>query len=130
MAKNYYFFDCREHIGKWSEKIINTIDVNRVVVRRRENYQTLLAALSSVKSIRIPKPLNLENEEKGRQVEANSALYWHSIVQAKHSGCRWFDVGGLSDETPKGIADFKRGLNGTPYQLVGEWRGWLWKLAS
>jgi lipid II:glycine glycyltransferase (peptidoglycan interpeptide bridge formation enzyme) len=62
---------------------------------------------------------------KGRLVEANSALYWHSIVQAKHSGCRWFDVGGLSDETPKGIADFKQGLNGTPYQLVGEWRKWF-----
>ena len=63
MANNYYFFDCRERIGEWSEKIINTIDVNKVVMRRRENYQTLLSALSSVESIRIPKPLNLENEE-------------------------------------------------------------------
>jgi len=62
---------------------------------------------------------------QGRHVEANSALYWHAIVQAKHSGCLWFDVGGLSDATPKGIADFKLGLNGTPYQLIGEWRKWF-----
>lgn len=67
----------------------------------------------------------VSTNEKGRQVEANSALYWHAIVQAKESGCRWFDVGGLSDSTPKGIADFKQGLNGTAYQLVGEWRKWL-----
>ena len=62
---------------------------------------------------------------KGRDLEVNSALYWHAIVQAKHSGCRWFDVGGLSDATPRGIADFKLGLNGTSYQLVGEWRKWF-----
>ena len=62
---------------------------------------------------------------KGRNLEANSALYWQAIVHAKHSGCRWFDVGGLNDETPKGIADFKQGLNGTPYQLIGEWRKWF-----
>ena len=67
----------------------------------------------------------VSTNEKGRQVEANSALYWHSIIQAKESGCSWFDVGGLSEATPKGIADFKKGLNGTPYQLVGEWRKWL-----
>lgn len=62
---------------------------------------------------------------KGRNLEASSALYWQAIVQAKLSGCRWFDVGGLNDETPKGIADFKQGLNGTPYQLIGEWRKWF-----
>ena len=67
----------------------------------------------------------VSTNSKGRLVEANSALYWHAIVQAKQRGCRWFDVGGLSDETPKGIADFKQGLNGTPYQLIGEWRKWF-----
>ncbi|WP_443640346.1 peptidoglycan bridge formation glycyltransferase FemA/FemB family protein [Candidatus Njordibacter sp. Uisw_039] len=67
----------------------------------------------------------VSTNEKGREVEANSALYWHAIVQAKQNGCRWFDVGGLSEATPKGIAVFKQGLNATPYQLVGEWRKWL-----
>jgi lipid II:glycine glycyltransferase (peptidoglycan interpeptide bridge formation enzyme) len=67
----------------------------------------------------------VSTSERGREVQANSALYWNAIVQAKESGCRWFDVGGFGELTPKGIADFKRGLNGTPYQLVGEWRRWL-----
>ena len=67
----------------------------------------------------------VSTNSKGLLVEANSALYWHAIVQAKKTGSRWFDVGGLSAETPKGIADFKKGLNGTPYQLIGEFRKWF-----
>ena len=62
--------------------------------------------------------------EKGRQLEANSALYWQAILHAKHSGCAWFDIGGLSAVTSKGITDFKQGLNALPYESVGEWRGY------
>lgn len=64
----------------------------------------------------------VSTNEKGRQMEANSALYWHSILHAKRCGCDWFDIGGLSEATPKGIADFKQGLNALPYKLIGEWR--------
>lgn len=67
----------------------------------------------------------VSTNEKGRQTEANSALYWHSILHAKQAGCNWFDIGGLSESTPKGIADFKQGLSAEPYKLVGEWRKWL-----
>lgn len=63
--------------------------------------------------------------EKGRQYQANSVLLWHSILHAKILGCLWFDVGGISDSTPKGIADFKLGINPELYVLVGEWRKWL-----
>jgi lipid II:glycine glycyltransferase (peptidoglycan interpeptide bridge formation enzyme) len=60
--------------------------------------------------------------DKGRQMQANSTLLWHAILDAKRAGCEWFDVGGLSDQTPKGIADFKKGLNAITYELVGEWQ--------
>lgn len=60
--------------------------------------------------------------DKGRHMQANSVLLWQAILHAKRSGCAWFDIGGLSAATPKGIADFKQGLNATPYELVGEWR--------
>jgi dTDP-4-amino-4,6-dideoxygalactose transaminase len=66
----------------------------------------------------------VSTNEKGRQTEANSALYWHSILHAKQTGCNCFDIGGLSESTPKGIADFKQGMNAKPYKLVGEWRKW------
>ena len=61
--------------------------------------------------------------DKGRSVEASSILYWHAILGEKKSGCNYFDIGGLSNTTPQGIADFKRGLNADPYHLVGEWWG-------
>ena len=66
----------------------------------------------------------VSTNEKGRELDANSALYWHAIIQAKENGCRWFDIGGLNENTTKGIAEFKQGLNAAPYKLVGEWRKW------
>lgn len=63
--------------------------------------------------------------DKGRHMQANSVLLWQAILHAKHTGCAWFDIGGLSSATPKGIAEFKLGLNARPYALVGEWRGYL-----
>ena len=67
--------------------------------------------------------------DKGRNLNANYVLLWEAIMFAKHSGCKWFDIGGLDSTTPKGIAHFKHGLNFEPYNLVGEWRGFFapWK---
>ncbi len=62
--------------------------------------------------------------DKGRQMQANSVLLWQAILHAKNGACNWFDIGGLSETTPKGIAEFKQGLNAEPYKLVGEWRKW------
>ncbi len=63
--------------------------------------------------------------EKGRTNQANSVLLWEAILEAKRNGSKWFDVGGLAQNTTKGIADFKKGLNPKPYEIVGEWRKWL-----
>lgn len=60
--------------------------------------------------------------EQGRQMQANSVLLWHAILNAKDSGCAWFDIGGLNSATPKGVAEFKKGVNAASYSLVGEWR--------
>ena len=39
----------------------------------------------------------------------------------KDLGVQWFDHGGINDiDTPK-VAQFKRGLKGQEYTLVGEW---------
>lgn len=63
--------------------------------------------------------------DKGRQMQASSVLLWRAILHAKHNTCSWFDIGGLSELTPKGIAEFKQGLNAMPYRLIGEWRKWF-----
>ena len=59
--------------------------------------------------------------EVGRKLQANSVLLWEALLDAKRLGCRWFDIGGLSEETPRGVAEFKRGMNAEPYCLIGEW---------
>lgn len=66
----------------------------------------------------------------GRDLQANSVLLWESLLDAKRSGCEWFDIGGLSDSTPKGIASFKKGLNATLYRNVGEYYKLISPLSS
>jgi lipid II:glycine glycyltransferase (peptidoglycan interpeptide bridge formation enzyme) len=56
----------------------------------------------------------------GRKLQANSLLLWESIIFSKSEGSRWFDLGGISRSTPKGIKDFKMGTNTVLYTLVGE----------
>lgn len=63
MPKNYYFFNCREYIGKWSEKIITATNLSKVANSRRENFQFLLDNLSGIESIKIPSSLTLDNQE-------------------------------------------------------------------
>ncbi len=60
---------------------------------------------------------------EGRKLQANYVMLWESILNAKENGCRWFDIGGLSEDTPSGIAHFKKGINAEMYSLIGEWRG-------
>ena len=55
----------------------------------------------------------------GRKLNANYGMLWEAIIDAKNAGCLWFDLGGLNENTPKGVAHFKSGLNGDNYQLIG-----------
>ena len=56
----------------------------------------------------------------GRRMQANYAMLWEAIIDAKTYGCGWYDLGGLNENTPRGVADFKSGLNGGSYKLIGE----------
>ncbi len=59
---------------------------------------------------------------EGRKLQANYVMLWEGIINAKRYGSSKFDIGGLSSETPKGVAHFKKGLKSEIYSLVGEWR--------
>lgn len=61
------------------------------------------------------------SSDEGRRLNANYLLLWNAILNAKSSGCRYFDLGGLTDDTTKGVAHFKSGTGGDSYKLVGEW---------
>jgi lipid II:glycine glycyltransferase (peptidoglycan interpeptide bridge formation enzyme) len=60
--------------------------------------------------------------ETGKKLQVNSVLLWEALIFSKNCNNHYFDLGGLSDDTPSGIANFKRGLNGEPLKLIGEWR--------
>tara|TARA_B100000242_G_scaffold126304_1_gene89058 strand:+ start:5758 stop:6753 length:996 start_codon:yes stop_codon:yes gene_type:complete len=51
----------------------------------------------------------------GRQNNSNYLMLWHSILDAKLFGCNWYDMGGITENTTKGIAHFKNGVNGKKY---------------
>lgn len=59
--------------------------------------------------------------EQGKKVNAGQFLLWNALREMKSKGFQLFDLGGADPQkTPKGIMHFKQGLNGAPYQLVGE----------
>jgi lipid II:glycine glycyltransferase (peptidoglycan interpeptide bridge formation enzyme) len=59
--------------------------------------------------------------DPGKAVNAGQLLLWSAIEQMKERGYCWFDLGGMDPvRTRKGVLHFKKGVNGGPYQLVGE----------
>ncbi len=64
------------------------------------------------------------NGDNGRKMRANQFLLWQAIMHLQQSGVRWFDLGGISEDSNPGITTFKLGLNGERYELVGEY--WKW----
>ena len=59
----------------------------------------------------------------GRKNNANYFLLWNSLLQSKHLGFCWFDVGGVDQIKTPGIAHFKQGLGIMNYRMVGEFEG-------
>jgi lipid II:glycine glycyltransferase (peptidoglycan interpeptide bridge formation enzyme) len=58
----------------------------------------------------------------GRELKANYFLLWNTFQFLRLKGFRWFDLGGIDNEGNIGVAEFKLGINGEPYSLIGE--GW------
>lgn len=59
---------------------------------------------------------------QGRGVNANHLLLWQAITMLKDHGIHYFDLGGVNDETAKGVKEFKQGLGGPLVQFVGHYR--------
>lgn len=57
--------------------------------------------------------------DAGRKCHAGNFLFWNGILEMQKAGCRWLDVGGI--EPGSGYADFKQGMGGTEYRLIGDW---------
>jgi Acetyltransferase (GNAT) domain len=69
--------------------------------------------------------------DEGRSMYAGHLLMWNAMLYLKNLGFDAFDLGGLDpDLTPTGIFDFKEGVGGTPYRLIGEWESHDGRLIS
>ena len=56
--------------------------------------------------------------EAGRDLKAHHFLLWQSVLWLKENRYTGFDLGGINETTP-GIAQFKIGMGGQPFRLVG-----------
>jgi hypothetical protein len=57
----------------------------------------------------------------GQAAHGGFVIHWQAVLAMKAAGFRWLDLGGVDPQrTPPGILQFKSGLRGKPYQLVGE----------
>ena len=65
--------------------------------------------------------------EAGRRLNSNYFLLWQALLYFRSKGFRYLDVGGLGENTPNGIAHFKKGLKGEDDALAGKFcTGWRW----
>lgn len=59
------------------------------------------------------------NSAAGREKCAHNILLWQSLLYLKGNGISAFDLGGVNDETAKGVKKFKEGLGGRLVTLAG-----------
>lgn len=59
--------------------------------------------------------------EEGRKLSAHNLLLWGALGELKQRGVKDFDLGGINDETAKGVTEFKRGMGGDETVLCGAW---------
>jgi lipid II:glycine glycyltransferase (peptidoglycan interpeptide bridge formation enzyme) len=56
----------------------------------------------------------------GREFNAGNSLLWNAAIEMKDRGCDEYDLGGHGN-TPGKYKHFKEGMDGSEYQLMGEW---------
>ena len=62
------------------------------------------------------------NNSYGRRMNASNLLLWSAVLLLKQQGCKWLDLGGISECNPvgKAITHFKRGLGGEEMWFAGD----------
>ena len=59
------------------------------------------------------------SSEEGRKKYSNQLLLWEALALSKKMNKKYFDTGGIDTENSKGVANFKKGMNGTQFELIG-----------
>lgn len=106
-----YFLNDLYHCAFDCEKTLISI-----VSQNNERIAGMLFPLHGTSSV----PLIIWVGSNGRKLNAGNFLLWNSILYAKEKGCLLFDLGGTNNSTA-----FKTGLPHTPYQMIGEYYGFI-----
>lgn len=59
--------------------------------------------------------------EPGRKVAAHNFLLWQAVLELKKRNIRDLDLGGINDESAKGVKAFKQGMGGQEITLAGHY---------
>lgn len=90
-----------------------------------ENAQGRLGSISIVSYGTVAEFLAGGVTGAGKVSQAGKWLFWQTILDMKRRGFTDFDVGGTNPNiTEAGILQFKHGLGGTPYQLIGKFEAY------
>lgn len=57
--------------------------------------------------------------ESGRKAGSHNVLLWQAVEQLKKRGIHDFDLGGVNEDTAKGVENFKKGLGGKSVETLG-----------
>lgn len=92
------------------------------VLLAKTDDEHIISAVIIVSHGRAASYLLSWNSDLGRSMKANNLLLWQAIIDAKNRGEVFFDLGGLLsiNDKYKAITDFKMGLGGEKYALLGE----------
>lgn len=59
--------------------------------------------------------------EQGRRARAGYLGLWGAVGEMMRQGCGWLDLGGISETETPGVAQFKQGVQGHAYELIGSY---------
>jgi hypothetical protein len=118
------------HVANMEDKRFNALDADFLAALAKEApgnvtiFQALLdgnpvAGMSVMRFGRVAEYHVGWFGPEARGANAGNFLMWSILTEMKRRGCTLFDVGGLYEG--HGYTQFKRGMRGTEYRLVGEW---------
>jgi len=128
LIENYESLKSKKDFSGLTNKLLNSLAAkknpswNFNIFKAQDKNATLLGYLVTVDHGNTSIYLIGITTEEGRRLQANYVMLWEGVLNSKKKGCLNFDIGGLTDETPKGVAHFKKGLKASMYSLTGEWR--------
>jgi len=103
------------------EKISERAGSNNVIIGRARLDNEAVASILVLKHGRSATYQIGWTNEKGRAHSANHLLLWEALNVLKDNGVTELDLGGINDDSAKGVKKFKEGLGGNTVTLVGHY---------